>query len=89
MRAPWSVRMDELSVPDIRWDELEQKLESLEMYEKLLLFGRQDCPVWLLLHMFYLPPQLCLAGESDINVPLRNAARRRLQKLGKLPAADE
>ena len=65
---------------DLDWTEVGKKAQLLTLYEKLVLFGRSDCPEWMLRIMWKLPSQMSLDGKDDINETLRRVAERRLKK---------
>lgn len=84
----WAVRQVLLERKVLDWASLERPEELIPMYEKLALFGRKDCPEWMLRIMWKLPPQRALDGNGDINDRLRDIAERRLDKADMLTAEE-
>lgn len=76
----WPARFAAFSRGALDWNRLRQERTPLSMSEKVVLFGRADCPEWLLRDMWTLPVQLSLDGKDDINKTLRTIAVRRLKK---------
>lgn len=83
--SPYSApRGAALGRDDLDWIEIKSKAQLLTMFEKLVLFGRKDCPEWMLRLVWKLPSQMSLDGKDDINHTLRMTAERRLKKAGLL-----